>query len=103
MMESEYKTMQYALFPRAFHYVTEKNVKMTTQGIALQIMKNDDVPIAKYQEDLVRKWQKLDEDSGNPLASQYLVPPWKRSHVQYLSSTKPVPTQYKNTASSQSQ
>jgi hypothetical protein len=74
MMKSEYKTMQYSLFPRAFHYVTEKNVKMTTRGIALQIMKNDDVPIAKSQEDLVRKWQNLDEDSGNPLASQYLVP-----------------------------
>jgi hypothetical protein len=48
MMKSEYNTMQYALFPRAFRYVTEKNVKMTTRGIALQIMKNDDVPITKF-------------------------------------------------------
>jgi hypothetical protein len=66
--------MQYYLFPWAFHYVTEENVKMTTRGIALQIMKSDDVPIAKSQEDLVRKWQNLDEDSGSPLASQYRVP-----------------------------
>jgi hypothetical protein len=48
MMKSEYNTMQYGLFPRAFHYVTEQNVKMTTRGIALQIMKHDDVPISKF-------------------------------------------------------
>jgi hypothetical protein len=47
---------------------------MTTRGTALQITKNDDVPITKSQEDLVRKWQNLNEDSGNPLASQYMVP-----------------------------
>jgi hypothetical protein len=27
-MKSDYGTMQYALFPRAFHYLTEQNVKM---------------------------------------------------------------------------
>jgi hypothetical protein len=68
IMESEYKTMQYALFPGAFHYVTEKNIKMTTRGIALQIMKSDDGPIAKFREDLVRKWQNVDKYSGNPVA-----------------------------------
>jgi hypothetical protein len=65
--------MQYALFPRAFHYVTDKNVKMTTQGIDLQIMKHDNVPVAKFREELVRKWQNLEEESGNPLGTQYLV------------------------------
>jgi hypothetical protein len=35
LMKSEYPNMQYALFPGAFHYVTDKNVKMTTRGIAL--------------------------------------------------------------------
>jgi hypothetical protein len=74
LMKSEYPNMQYALFPRAFHYVTDKNVKMTTRGIALQIMKHDDVPVAKFREELVRKWQNLDEESGNPLGTQYLVP-----------------------------
>jgi hypothetical protein len=66
--------MQYALFPRAFHYVTDKNVKMTTRGIALKIMKHDDVTVAKFREELVRKWQNLDEESGKPLGTQYLVP-----------------------------
>jgi hypothetical protein len=42
LMKSEYPNMQYALFPQAFHYVTDKNVKMTTRGIALQITKHDD-------------------------------------------------------------
>jgi hypothetical protein len=72
-MRSEYPNMQYAFFPRAFHYVTDKNVKMTTGGIALQIMKHDDVPVAKLREELARKWQNLDEN-GNPLGTQYLVP-----------------------------
>jgi hypothetical protein len=35
LMEREYQNMQYALFPRVFHYVTDKNVRMTTRGIAL--------------------------------------------------------------------
>jgi hypothetical protein len=73
LMKSEYPNMQYAWFPRAFHYVTDENVRMTTRGIALQIMKHDDVPVAKFQEELVRKWQNLDEESGNPLGTQYLV------------------------------
>jgi hypothetical protein len=73
-MKSEYPNMQYALFPRAFHYVADKNFKMTTRGIALQIMKHNDVPVAKFREELVRKWQNLDEESGNPLRTQYLVP-----------------------------
>jgi hypothetical protein len=73
LMKSEYPNMQYALFPRAFHYVTDKNVKMTTRGIALQIMKHDNVPVAKFREELVRKWQNLDKESGNPLGTQYLV------------------------------
>jgi hypothetical protein len=109
MMKSEYGTMQYALFSRAFYYVTAKNMKTTTQIIALQIMKHDDVPIVTFQEDLVRKWQNLDKDSGNPLASQYLVPvgrganPWKRSHAQFIPSPKSTPTQYKNAVRSQSQ
>jgi uncharacterized membrane protein YheB (UPF0754 family) len=73
LMKSEYPNMQYALFPRAFHYVTDKNVKMTTRGISLQIMRHDDVPVTKFREKLVRKWQNMDEESGNPLGTQYVV------------------------------
>jgi hypothetical protein len=72
-MKSKYPNIQYALLPRAFHYVMDKNVKMTTRGIALQIMKHN-VPVAKFREELVRKWQNLDEESGNPLGTHYLVP-----------------------------
>jgi hypothetical protein len=67
LMKSKHTNMQYALFPRTFHYVTDNNVKNTTQGIAFQIMKHDDVPVAIFREELVRKWQNLDEESGNPL------------------------------------
>jgi hypothetical protein len=31
MMKGEYPNMQYALFPWAFHYVTDNNVRMTTR------------------------------------------------------------------------
>jgi hypothetical protein len=36
-------------------------------------MKHDDVPVAKFREELVRKWQNLDEESVNPLGTQHLV------------------------------
>jgi hypothetical protein len=74
LMKSEYPNMQYALFPRAFHYVPDNNVKMTTRGIALKIMKHNDMPVAKFREELVRKWQNLDEENGNPIGTQHLVP-----------------------------
>jgi hypothetical protein len=74
LMKSKYSNMQYALFPGAFHYVTDKNVKMTTRGVALQIMKHNDLPVAKFREELAGEWKKLDEESGNPLGTQYLVP-----------------------------
>jgi hypothetical protein len=61
MTKSDYGMMKYSLFPRAFHYITEQNVKMTALGIALQITKNDDVPVVKFREDMVRKLQDLDE------------------------------------------
>jgi hypothetical protein len=73
LMKSEYPNMQYSLFPRAFHYVTDKNVKMATRGISLQIMKHNDVSVAKFREELVRKWQNVDEENGNPLGTQYLL------------------------------
>jgi hypothetical protein len=51
-----------------------QDVKMTTRGIALQIMKIDDMPVAQFREDMVKKCQNLDEERGNPLAQQHLVP-----------------------------
>jgi hypothetical protein len=37
-------------------------------------MKHNGVPVAKFREELFRKWQDLDEESGNPLGTQYLAP-----------------------------
>jgi hypothetical protein len=37
-------------------------------------MKNDDVSPAQFREDMVKKWQRIEESSGNPLANQYFVP-----------------------------
>jgi hypothetical protein len=73
-MAGEHKSVQYALFPRAFHYINDKNKRLSTQGVAIQIMKNDDVSPAQFREDMVKKWQRIEDSSGNPLANQYFVP-----------------------------
>jgi hypothetical protein len=36
-------------------------------------MKHDDISPAQFREDMVKKWQRIEESSGNPLASQYFV------------------------------
>jgi hypothetical protein len=36
-------------------------------------MKHEDVHVAKFREELVSKWQNLDEESGTPLGAQCLV------------------------------
>jgi hypothetical protein len=74
LMAGEHKIVQYELFPRAFHYINDKHKCLSTRGVAMQIMKNDDVSPAQFREDMVKKWQRIEESSGNPLASQYFVP-----------------------------
>jgi hypothetical protein len=39
------------------------------------------VPASKFREDIVRKWQNVDDESGNPLVQQYLVPVGKGANV----------------------
>jgi hypothetical protein len=69
LMAGEHKSVQYALFPRAFHYINNKNKRLSTRGVAIQIMKNDDVSPAQFREDMVKKWQRIEESSCNPLAN----------------------------------
>jgi protein-disulfide isomerase-like protein with CxxC motif len=58
------------------HFITlmTKNKRLSTQGMAIQIMKNDDVSPDQFREDMVKKWQRIEESSGIPLARQYCVP-----------------------------
>jgi hypothetical protein len=37
-------------------------------------MKNDDVSPAQFREEMVKKWQRIEDSSGNPLDNQYFVP-----------------------------
>jgi hypothetical protein len=39
LMTGEHKSVQYALFHRAFHYINGKNKRLSTRGVAIQIMK----------------------------------------------------------------
>jgi hypothetical protein len=52
LMTGEHKDLQYAPFPRSFHYITDKNKRLTTRGIAIQIMKSDNISPAKFREDI---------------------------------------------------
>jgi hypothetical protein len=47
VMAGEHKNVQYALFPRSFHYINDKNKRLSTCGVAIQIMKHDDISPAK--------------------------------------------------------
>jgi hypothetical protein len=55
LMAGEHKIIQYALFPRAFHYINDKNKRLSTRGVAIQVMKNDDVSPAQSREDMDKK------------------------------------------------
>jgi hypothetical protein len=74
IMTGERNNVQYALFPRSFHYITNKKKRLTTRGIVVQIMKSDNISPAKFREDMVQQWQRIAEESGNPLGDQYFVP-----------------------------
>jgi hypothetical protein len=72
-MKGEHINLQYTLLPRSFHYITDKNKKLTTRGIAIHIMNIDNISPVKFREDIVQQWQRIEEESGNPLGGQYFV------------------------------
>jgi hypothetical protein len=43
LMTGKHKNVQYTLFPRSFHYIKDKNKRLLTRGVAIQIMKHDDI------------------------------------------------------------
>jgi hypothetical protein len=73
-MKEEHNNLQYALFPRSFHYITDQNKMLTTRGIAIQIMKSNNISPTKFREDMVQQWQRTEEDIDNHLGEKYFVP-----------------------------
>jgi hypothetical protein len=71
LMKGDHNNLQYALLPRSFHYITDKNKRLTTRGIAIKIMKSDNISPAKFREDVVQPWHRIKEERGNPLGGQY--------------------------------
>jgi hypothetical protein len=51
-------------------------------------MKHDDISPAQFREDMVKKWQRIEESSGNPLASQLFAPVGRGSDLGTISTTK---------------
>jgi hypothetical protein len=74
LMKGENNKLQYALLPRSFHYITDKNKSLTTRGIAIQMMESDNISPARFREDMVQQWQQIEEESGNPLGGKYFIP-----------------------------
>jgi hypothetical protein len=72
LMKVDHNNLQYALFTRSFHSITDKNKRLTTRGIAIKIMKSDNISPVKFREDMVQQWQRIEGESGNPLGGQYL-------------------------------
>jgi hypothetical protein len=81
VMKGEHSNIHYALFTRSFHYITDKKKMLTTRGIAIQIMKSDNISPAKFREDTVQQWQRIKEESGNPWGGQYFVPVGRRADL----------------------
>jgi hypothetical protein len=67
LMKGEHINLHYALYPRSFHYINDKNQMLTKRGIAMQIMKSDNILHAKFREDMVQQWKRIEEESNNPL------------------------------------
>jgi hypothetical protein len=61
LMKGEHSNLHYASFPRSFHYITDKNKGITTRCIAIQIMKSDNISPAKFREDMVQQFQRIEE------------------------------------------
>jgi hypothetical protein len=81
LMTEDNSNLQNALFPRSFHYITDNNKRLTTRCIAIQIMKSDNISPAKFREDLVQQWQRIEDESGNRLDGQYFVPVGRRADL----------------------
>jgi hypothetical protein len=67
LTKGEHTDLQYTLFPRSFHYITNKNKRLTTRGIAIEIMKSDNISPAKFREDMIQQWKSIKETSGKHL------------------------------------
>jgi hypothetical protein len=88
LMAGEHKNVQYALFTRSLHTINDNNKRLSTRGVAIQSMKHDNVSPAQFREDMVKKWQSIEESSGNPLASQYFVPVGRSADIGATAMTK---------------
>jgi hypothetical protein len=54
LMAGEHKNVQYTLFPTSLHYINHKNKRLSIQGVAIKIMKHDDIYPAQFREDMVK-------------------------------------------------
>jgi hypothetical protein len=61
LLKGEHNNIQFALFSRSFHYITDKNKRLTTRGIAIHVMKSDNISLVKFWEDLIQQWQRIEE------------------------------------------
>jgi hypothetical protein len=88
LMAGEHTHVHYELFPISFHYINDRNKRLSSRGVAIQIIKYDDISTAQFREDMVKKWQRIEESSGNPLARQLFVPVGRGADLGTTTMTK---------------
>jgi hypothetical protein len=67
--------MKYALFPKAISYQRQSDVKrVSTNAIAIQVLKQKDVSPGKLRQAIAERWEKLMANSGGCLYSKSFIP-----------------------------
>jgi hypothetical protein len=58
MMGDAFKGVKYALFPKTIKYKRNKDgIKMSTNGITLQVTKTPGITAADFRAEMAKKWQ----------------------------------------------
>jgi hypothetical protein len=74
MMGEDFKGAQYALFPKIIKYKRSKDgVKITTNGITLQVAKTPGITATDFRADMAEKWQRLTVKTGGTLFGQTFI------------------------------
>jgi hypothetical protein len=74
LMGEEYKSVQYALFPKSINYKRiADGVKLTTTGVTMQITKSRNV--TEYlRATMAEKWQRINAKNGGTLYGKICIP-----------------------------
>jgi hypothetical protein len=89
MVGEEFKGVQYALFPKTIKYKRSKDgVKMTMNGITLQVAKTLGIAATAFRADVAEKWQRMTAKNGGTLFGKTFIPFGKEGYIGDAAMTK---------------